>query len=206
MDLDLHFSTDVRLKFQSPVLSKILSWFAVLDQQYRVMFLYGAGLIAYLIQFVESGGWLIAAVILNVFISDQTCKWFFKRPIRRMRPGKFFVPEEERKPEWADLPLKQRRVHTQMAQIYRSYKGYSIRANSSMCSSHASNFLSHALVVSHFFNPMLTLLLPVAFLVGIGRWYVGAHWLSDVVVGWCVGIIAAGLTILLFEQVMETLL
>ncbi len=123
--------------------------------------------------------YLLALLLVSVLFSDQICLWVFKKNIRRFRPKTWLAwgPDEEIK--------KTHRYY------FEKYLGYSDKSLSSMCSSHAANYLTQAIILDHFVTEFAFLFYAVAFLVSFGRYYIGAHWLSDILVGWIVACVTA---------------
>lgn len=101
---------------------------------------------------------------LAILISDQSSLWLFKKNIRRARPS-------------LSRPLP-------------SQNDASNRSQSSMCSSHVANTSAFVLSLSLFYPPFEYYAYLSILLMALSRLYLLAHYLSDVLIGLCVGILS----------------
>lgn len=199
--LDFHLSHQFRLKIQSKLFDVIFSQFASIEKNLLSAGLYILGSVYVALQSSEPFLLILCVLLLGVLLSDQLCKWLFKRPIRRQRPAEWFVGEDKWKPTWRAV-----RLAPALTKIYANYAHFSRRSYSSMCSSHAANYLTQAILLSYFVQEFAPIFYGVAALVSLGRWYIGAHFASDILVGWLVGIGVAACMIAYGIPFLEPLL
>ena len=130
---------------------------------------------------------LLAAVVLSVFLSDQSCN-LIKRTIERPRPS--------HETELVD------QVHLVSEPDGTLYKG----GPYGFPSSHAANAMALALIVVAFLTRekklWTVLMLCWVLLVSYSRIYLGVHYPGDIVVGWCVGALWSGLIIFVLRRTM----
>jgi undecaprenyl-diphosphatase len=103
-------------------------------------------------------------LILGVALSDQLVNFVIKPAVGRVRPC--FVLENVRclinQPHSPSFP-----------------------------SSHAANIATAAVLFSIQYRKFISAFVSIALLIGISRIYVGVHFPSDVLAGWCIGVIDA---------------
>jgi len=121
------------------------------------------------------GRWTVALTLIAIAIIDPTIYRVIKPLVGRLRPCQ---PESEI--EW-------------IRQIVGCGGRYAFP------SSHAANFFGAAFVIGAFYKSSRYYLLPIAFLVSIGRIYLGVHYPSDVLGGFIYGI-AVGLIVIAVSQ------
>ena len=123
---------------------------------------------------------IVAAVVMSVFLSDQSCN-LIKRSVQRPRPS--------HETELID------QVHLVAKPDGTLYKG----GPYGFPSSHAANAMALAFIVVAFLTREKTLWTLLMFfwmlLVSYSRIYLGVHYPSDIIVGWCVGALWSGLII-----------
>lgn len=123
---------------------------------------------------------IVAAVVMSVFLSDQSCN-LIKRSVQRPRPS--------HETELVD------QVHLVAKPDGTLYKG----GPYGFPSSHAANAMALAFIVVAFLTREKTLWTLLMFfwmlLVSYSRIYLGVHYPSDIIVGWCVGALWSGLII-----------
>ncbi len=123
---------------------------------------------------------IVAAVVISVFLSDQSCN-LIKRSVQRPRPS--------HETELVD------QVHLVAKPDGTLYKG----GPYGFPSSHAANAMALAFIVVAFLTREKTLWTLLMFfwmlLVSYSRIYLGVHYPSDIIVGWCVGALWSGLII-----------
>ena len=128
---------------------------------------------------------LLAAVVLSVFLSDQSCN-LIKRTVERPRPS--------HETELVD------QVHLVSEPEGTLYKG----GPYGFPSSHAANAMALALIVVAFLTRekklWTVLMLCWVLLVSYSRIYLGVHYPGDIVVGWCVGALWSGLIIFVLRR------
>lgn len=115
--------------------------------------------------------------ILTVVIGDLISNYCFKENVQRYRPTH-------------NLLLKD------LLHLYEVGPGEFYRGGLySFTSSHATNFFAIAVFIGlslrQFYPKLIYILLSVAILVSFSRLYLGVHYLSDIVVGACVGSLVA---------------
>ena len=123
---------------------------------------------------------IVAAVVMSVFLSDQSCN-LIKRSVQRPRPS--------HETELID------QVHLVAKPDGTLYKG----GPYGFPSSHAANAMALAFIVVASLTREKTLWTLLMFfwmlLVSYSRIYLGVHYPSDIIVGWCVGALWSGLII-----------
>lgn len=123
---------------------------------------------------------IVAAVVISVFLSDQSCN-LIKRSVQRPRPS--------HETELVD------QVHLVAKSDGTLYKG----GPYGFPSSHAANAMALAFIVVALLTREKTLWTLLMFfwmlLVSYSRIYLGVHYPSDIIVGWCVGALWSGLII-----------
>lgn len=123
---------------------------------------------------------IVAAVVMSVFLSDQSCN-LIKRSVQRPRPS--------HETELVD------QVHLVAKPDGTLYKG----GPYGFPSSHAANAMALAFIVVALLTREKTLWTLLMFfwmlLVSYSRIYLGVHYPSDIIVGWCVGALWSGLII-----------
>lgn len=128
---------------------------------------------------------LLAAVVISVVLSDQSCN-LIKHTVQRPRPS--------HETELVD------QVHLVAKPDGTLYKG----GPYGFPSSHAANAMALALIVVAFLTREKKWLTALVFcwvlLVSYSRIYLGVHYPSDIVVGWCVGALWSGFLILLLRR------
>lgn len=177
------FFTKIRMAIDTIIFDKLLRLFANIDRNWIINSLFLVGFIYLNWRFGE-WIWLLYFAIL-VFISDSLCSYLFKKNIKRYRPGAWFFGESH--------PMKagfEHRLGLKERARFDKFKGYVRNSHASMCSSHAANYFSFALLAADLYMINSLLFFVPFLLVGVGRWYTGAHWLSDIIIGWAVGFIA----------------
>jgi membrane-associated phospholipid phosphatase len=177
------FFVKFRLKIKSKIFDKTFQFISVIDSKAIFWITY----IAMILFFFSINK--MAILFICLLISDQSCRWLLKKNIRRLRPFKWYYREYERTNKWTDE-----------IDVFKHFSGYSPEANSSMCSSHAANFLGQGLIIYYFLPSLGLIILPFFILIGIARWFIGAHWFSDIIVGWIVGFLSFQVSIYLFEM------
>lgn len=168
--LDLFFLRK-REAIQTKHLNNFAQWVSNLDMQFIPMGIIYGIVLYYLNSWID-----LLQFILLVTLSDQICKQLIKNRFNRYRPC--WQIRQENNPLRADYGL------------FNEFSGYTKHARSSMCSSHAANFLAQALLINLLAPEVSIYIFPLFIIVGISRWYVGAHWVSDIIVGWGVGYLA----------------
>ena len=122
----------------------------------------------------------MAAVVISVFLSDQSCN-LIKRTVQRPRPSHNIELVDQ--------------VHLVAKPDGTLYKG----GPYGFPSSHAANAMALAFIVVVFLTREKTLWTLLMFfwmlLVSYSRIYLGVHYPGDIIVGWCVGAIWSGLII-----------
>ena len=130
---------------------------------------------------------LLAAVVLSIFLSDQSCN-LIKRTVERPRPS-----------HETELVGQ---VHLVSEPDGTLYKG----GPYGFPSSHAANAMALALIVVAFLTRekklWTVLMLCWVLLVSYSRIYLGVHYPGDIVVGWCVGALWSGLIIFVLRRTM----
>jgi undecaprenyl-diphosphatase len=63
----------------------------------------------------------------------------------------------------------------------------SYKSSFSFVSSHASNSMAAAIIMSIFYRKLAVIFITVSILIGISRLYLGVHYPSDIVSGWFIG-------------------
>jgi len=156
-------------------LDSFFVWLATLDKKY-----FALGAIYGYLFWNDLNLVQIASLLIVLIFSDQLCRWCFKKPIHRLRPIKWYAHKvidlHESHPEYAVL------------EKFRPYVAWFSHA--SMCSSHTANFFAQGLLLNYFVPDYGFWILCLFISVGFGRMYIGAHWFSDVCVGWAVGYIS----------------
>lgn len=157
-----------RQKFDIPVLNKVFQWVSIVDEKYISMFIIYSSIYYFL-----DNKYDMFQFILLVTLSDQICKRLIKDRFKRHRPYRYLTENEGKN-------------HV----FWKKFHGYTKKARSSMCSSHAANFLAQGLLIAQLTPALSIYILPFFVFVGISRWFVGAHWVSDILVGWTIGILS----------------
>jgi hypothetical protein len=188
--IDIYLGHNLRLRIQSRMLDVIFIQFATIEKNLLSSVLYILTAVYVALQSSESFLLILCSMLITVLFSDQACKWFFKRPIRRQRPAEWFMDKRRWKPTW-----RPERLAPELSSIYEKYPYFSRRSYSSMCSSHAANYFAQAVLMHYFVPTYAVLFYSVAALVSLGRFYIGAHWMSDILVGCLVGFSTAALCI-----------
>ncbi|KQC12894.1 MAG: hypothetical protein APR63_09975 [Desulfuromonas sp. SDB] len=117
---------------------------------------------------------LIVSVALSDLISSRIFKDFFQRPRPcEVLPNLNFY-RKEGNPFW---------VLTDGISSYKS--------SFSFLSSHASNSMSFAVLLGLFYKKLLPFLIVFSVFIGLSRIYLGFHYPSDVIAGFCLGAIIA---------------
>lgn len=165
-EFDLYFLR-IRQNINRPNLNKFFQYIAIFDEKYIMMIIvYGS--IFYLLE----NKYDIFQFIVLVTLSDQMAKRLIKDIFKRRRPYRYLTLNEDKN------------------HIFVGFKGYTKKAISSMCSSHAANFLAQAFLI-HDLVPLLSpIIFPFYIIIGFARWFIGAHWVTDILVGWALGFIA----------------
>jgi membrane-associated phospholipid phosphatase len=199
--IDFYLSHQFRLRVQARLLDVIFTQFASIERNLLASMLYILGAVYVALQSSDSFLLILCTLLFSVLLSDQTCKWFFKRPIRRQRPAEWFVDERKWRATWRKV-----RLAPEVTAIYEKYTNFSRRSYSSMCSSHAANYFAQAILMQHFMPKYAGIFYSVAALVSIGRWYIGAHFMSDIFVGVFIGTSAAAFSIYFIIPLLEQLI
>lgn len=162
-----HYFLVLRKKMNYPLLDKFAQFIGLYDEKYILMLItYGT-----IFYFLENKYDIFQFAIL-VTLSDQMCKRLIKDRFKRRRPYKYVKNLEGQD------------------HVFSNFSGYTRRAKSSMCSSHAANFLAQAILVNQLAPILSPIIFPLYIIIGIARWYIGAHWVTDILVGWVMGILA----------------
>jgi membrane-associated phospholipid phosphatase len=164
--IDLFF-LNRREKFSVHFLDIFFQKLATIDKNYFLMFIL-YGIIFY---FLENKYDIFQFAFL-VALSDQFVKHLVKNIFRRFRPYRYLTMRDK-----GDF------------HALAKFRGFALYGQKSMCSAHATNFLAQAFLVNHLVPKISIYYFIIFTLIGFGRWFIGAHWASDVIVGWIFGIL-----------------
>lgn len=123
---------------------------------------------------------LLAAIVCSIFLSDQSCN-IIKCTVERPRPSH-------------EIELAGK-VHLVMRPDGKLYKG----GKFGFPSSHAANSMALAIFVITFLTRrkkiLSALMLCWTLMISYSRIYLGVHYPSDIIVGWCIGALWSGLLV-----------
>lgn len=136
--------------------------------------LYASAMIIILWKGNKTLRWMVLASILVMVLSDQISAGLLKNWIGRLRP-----------------------CHTFDVDSINLLVGCG--GGKSMPSAHAANAFGQAVFFSYFHKNARVYLFTYASLIALSRVFVGVHYLSDVVVGAMVGVLAAFIIVYLFK-------
>lgn len=130
----------------------------------------------------------IAGVVLCILLADQLSVHLFKEVFQRYRPSHHLILSED--------------LHYHIFSDGREYRS----GQFGFISSHASNFLAIStflfLYLRDTFKKLIFVLIPICFIVGYSRIYLGVHYPSDVVAGSIFGILI-GILVNFFIKLTE---
>jgi undecaprenyl-diphosphatase len=179
--IDFLYSIDVQIFYfinvflANPVTDKVMPFITERENWYIFFFVMWFTMV---IKGGKRGRIAAVMVIVSIIVSDQISSTLIKHLVQRPRPC-----------------MVLQGVHL-LVPCLNSY---------SFPSSHAVNFFSGAVVISHFFPEYKISIYGASFLIALSRVFVGVHYPSDMVGGIAIGILIGMLLIFLWSIVNKGL-